>query len=318
MKTRFKTTVRACGLALLLLGAAGAAQARLQVVATLPDLGQVAQFVGGPDVEVQVLCPPDMDPHFLPAKPSLARRLAKADLMVYNGMELEIGWLPQLLGKARNPEIRPGRRGELDCSAALAVPLEVPGAGVDRSEGDVHPLGNPHYTLDPERMVAVGRLMAARMGELDPAHAADFTGRADAFAAEVARRVPAWRARTEAARHIPVIVYHRNWAYLVDWLGLNVVGEIEHRPGIAPSPRHVQELIDNGRHLPRLIVLATTWDHHHVSQEVAERSGAELVTVPSQTGAVAGADDYFALIDAICDGLAAAADRLERTGGGER
>lgn len=290
------------------------AAARVRVVATLPDLGHVARLVGADQVAVEVLCPGDRDPHFLPAKPSLSRTLAKADLLLYNGLELEIGWLPQLIGKARNPEIRPGRPGELDCSTAVADLLEVPGAGVDRSEGDVHPLGNPHYTLDPRRMAAVAAVLAERLGQLDPDHAADYRARSRAFAAEVDVRIPAWRATAGRATRVPVVIYHRNWAYLVDWLGLQVVGEIEHRPGIAPSPRHVQTLIDQGRHLPELLVVATTWDHHHVAQEVADRSGAELVTLPAQSGAADGADDYFALIDTICRELGAAGARLAARG----
>ncbi len=112
----------------------------------------------GPDVEVTVLCPPEMDPHFLPAKPSLARKLSQADLLVYNGLELEVGWLPQLINKARNPDIKPGSVGDVDCSRAVTDLLEVPGANIDRSEGDVHPQGNPHYTLDPQRMAQAAAL----------------------------------------------------------------------------------------------------------------------------------------------------------------
>jgi len=308
MKTtviRIAFWVAVCGGAL----AAGPARARVQVVATLQDLGSVVRYVGGDDVTVKVLCPGQMDPHYLPAKPSLARKRGKADMLVYNGLELEVGWLPQLIRKARNPAIRPGSKGDVDCSAAVTDLLEVRGGNADRSEGDIHPQGNPHYTLDPRRMVQVARYLAQRLGRIDPSHATDYETRADAFAAEVAQRLPRWEAQTAVAQSDPVIIYHRNWAYLVDWLHLNVIGEIEHRPGIAPSPRHVEDIIVLGRDRPHLLVLAAAWDHKHVAEEVARRSGGALVTVAAQPGVEAGVDDYLSLIDHICEGLAIAAAR---------
>ncbi len=291
--------------------AAAPVLAAVQVVATLPDLGSVVRYVGGDDVALQVLCPGEMDPHYLPAKPSLARKLAKADLLIYNGLELEVGWLPQLINKARNPDIRPGSRGAVDCSAAIDDLLEVPGANVDRSEGDVHPLGNPHYTLDPRRMVKVAKYVAERLARIDPGHGQAYRERADIFAREVAARLPEWESVTATARQDPIIIYHRNWAYLVDWLQLSVVGEIEHRPGIAPSPRHVEEVIVAGRDLGHLLVLAASWDHRHVAEEVAERAGGVLVVVPAQSGGKGGPADYFSLIDTICRDLAAGARKAE-------
>ncbi len=286
------------------------AVAKVKIVTTLTDLGSVARIVGGDDVEVTVLCPGEMDPHFLPAKPSLARKLAKADMLVYNGLELEVGWLPQLIRKARNPAIKPGSSGDVDCSVVITELLEVPGANVDRSEGDVHPLGNPHYTLDPRRMVLVAQHLAERLGRIDHAHAAAYQERAAGFAREVEAHMPTWRAQTAHAGEIPVIIYHRTWSYLVDWLGLNVVGEIEHRPGISPSPRHVQELIERARVMPELLIVAASWDHHHIAVEVAERTGAPLAVLPAQAGAVEGTADYFALLDMICRELAAATAQL--------
>jgi zinc/manganese transport system substrate-binding protein len=294
--------------AALLLGLdAGPAAAELKVVTTLTDLGRVAEAVGGDDVSVEVLCPGGRDPHYLPAKPSLARKLGKADLLCYNGLELEIGWLPQLIDKARNPRVRPGSPGDLDCSAALAEPLEVPHGPTDRGLGDVHPLGNPHYTLDPRLAAEIGRLMAERMARLDPPHAGAYRERADAFAARIAARLPEWESRTAVVRERPVVIYHRHWSYLAHWLGLDVVAEIEHRPGIAPSPRHVQEVIHRGRDLDRPIVVAAEWDHLDVAREVAERVGAPLAVLPGYSGAQAGTDDYIDFIDRICKGLREAA-----------
>jgi len=288
---------------------AGPAAATLKVVATLPDLGTVAELVGGDRVEVEVLCPGAMDPHFLPAKPSLARKLSKADALIYNGLELEVGWLPQLIRKARNPSVRPGAPGEIDCSRALSMILDVPEGEIDRSMGDIHPQGNPHYTLDPRRMVKVARHLAQKFGQLDPEGAEDYRNGAEAFASRVAENLPGWESAAAGASTLPILLYHMHWNYLVDWLDLTVVGEIENRPGIAPSPRHVQHLIDQGRHLSGVLVLAAHWDHRDVAEEVTERMGATLVILPGQTGGVDGADDWFAMMDLICSRLADGAGR---------
>lgn len=285
----------------------GPARAELRVVATLTDLGRVAEAVGGEDVKVEVLCPGSRDPHSLPAKPSLARKLAKADLLCYNGLELEIGWLPQLIDKARNPRVRPGAPGDLDCSAAILHPLELHHHPVDRGQGDVHPLGNPHYTLDPLILTEVARLMAARLGRLDPERADAYADRADAYVADIESRRAAWMERTAQVRGRPIIVHHSNWSYLVEWLGLDVVAEIEHRPGISPSPRHVQEVIGLGRGLDGPIVIAATWDHLDVTEEVAERIGAPLAVLPAYSGAQSGTHTYVDFMDRICERLAAAA-----------
>ena len=287
------------------------AEAKVHVVATLPDLGSVVRYVGGNTVQVEVLCPGPMDPHFLPAKPSLARKVGKADLLVYNGMELEIGWLPSLIRKARNPDVRPGSRGDLDCSRAVPNLLEVPKGQVDRSEGDIHPLGNPHYSIDPVRMKAVATLIGDRLAELDPAHEEAYSTRAAQFGAEVDRRLPSWRAAAAPAVKLPVIIYHRHWTYLIDWLGLNVVGEIENRPGIAPAPRHVRQLIDLGKKLPDVLILAATWSHLDVARDVAKRTGGHLAIVPGQTGGVDGAEDYFSFMDTVCSRLGTAASEAE-------
>ncbi len=291
--------------------AAAPALAELKVVATLTDLGRVVEAVGGDHVSVDVLCPGSRDPHSLPAKPSLARKLARADLLCYNGLELEIGWLPQLIDKARNPRVRPGAGGDLDCSAAVMHPLELHHHPVDRGEGDVHPLGNPHYTLDPRVTSEVARLVADRLGRLDPERAEEYLARADAFAARLEARRLDWIERTAAVRDHPVIVYHRNWSYLADWLELDVVAEIEHRPGISPSPRHVSDVIRRGALLEEPIVVAATWDHHHVAEEVAERIGAPLAVLPAYSGATEGAEDYVDFLDLICERLAAAAAAAE-------
>jgi zinc/manganese transport system substrate-binding protein len=287
----------------------GPAAAKVKVVATLADLGWIGEQVGGEDVEVEVLCPGHNDPHVLPAKPSLARKMKKADLLIYNGLELEVGWLPLLLDAARNPRIRPGQQGELDCSLALGEGeiLEVPTKEVDRSQGDIHPLGNPHYLLDPRKGIAVGHLIAERLARIDPAAAPRYRQRADDLAAELETHLEDWETRVERLPVKKIIVYHQQWEYLADWLGLDIVGVIENRPGISPAPRHVEGLIELGRAQDSVFVMAATWDHIDGAKRVAEKIGTELAVLPASSLAVEDAGGYLDLFEVICDQLEKAA-----------
>jgi len=301
-------------LAGVLVGAAGAdedaaADDRLRVVCTLTDLGWLAGRVGGDDVVVDVLCPGEYDPHFLPARPSLARTLGKADLLCYNGLELEVGWLPVLLDKARNPDLRPGRTGHLDCSHAVARVLEVPDAPVSRAQGDVHPHGNPHYLLDPRNGVAVAQLMAARMAELRPAAAERFAARAEDLAHEFAHRIDQWQRDAAPVRARPLVHHTKQWEYLADWLGLELLGAVEHRPGISPSPRHVDELVTRARAAGVREVVAAPWNHLDIARKAAERMGAELVVLPAAVASLPEAADYPTMFDVILARLRAGLDQ---------
>lgn len=288
-------------------GASDICLAKLQVVATLSDLGWIAEQVGGDDVEVSILCPGYQDPHYLPAKPSLARKMRSAELLVYNGLELEIGWLSVLIDAARNPRIKPGGRGELECAMALDTVLEVPTGDVDRSRGDIHPLGNPHYLLDPRNGVAVGQLMAERLAELDPDNADAYRRRAEALKAQMTSMMIQWREMLGDLSANSVIVYHQHWEYLLSWIGLNQVGAIEHRPGISPSPRHVKELINRGRSIDGVLVIAATWDNSKVSQEAARRMERPLIILPGAVGATEEVTSYPELFTVICRQLGEAA-----------
>jgi len=288
----------------------GQVLAKVRVVATLADLGWIAEQVGADDVEVEFLCQGHRDPHFLPAKPSLTRKLKKADLLLYNGLELEIGWLPLLMDAARNPRIRPGQQGELNCALALGEGeiLEVPVGEVDRSQGDIHPLGNPHYLLDPRNGIAVGRLMAERLARIDPEAADRYLSRAEKLAEEIEALIKNWEARVDSLAVKKVIVYHQQWEYLVDWLGLDILGVIENRPGISPAPRHVEGLIELGRLQGPVIVVAATWDHIDAAERVAEKTGSVLAVLPASTFATEEAAGYLDLFEVICGKLEAAAE----------
>lgn len=284
---------------------AAPAAAKVKIVTTLEDLGWIAAQVGGEDVEVEVLCPGHRDPHVLPAKPSLARKMKKADLLIYSGLELEIGWLPLLLDAARNPRIRPGQQGELDCSQALGEGeiLEIPAGQVDRSQGDIHPMGNPHYLLDPRNGAKVGRLIAGRLSLIDPPGAQKYLERAVHLEEMIASRLVDWEVRLADLPTRRVIVYHQQWEYLAAWLGLEIIGVVENRPGISPAPRHVEGLIELGKAQSPVLVIAATWDHIDGAARVADKVTAPLLVLPASAGAEDAAPGYLDLFEFICIGI---------------
>ncbi len=288
--------------ALLLAGSAGA-EKPLKVVCTLTDLAWLAAEVGGQDVEVSALCPGEYDPHFLPAKPSLARRLGKADLLCYSGLELEVGWLPVLLDKARNRKLRPGEPGELDCSEALEQVLDLPTGGISRAQGDVHPQGNPHYLLDPRNGVLVARLMADRMARLRPEAAGRFNDRAEKCTKDLQNRIGAWEKQAVSLRGGTVVQYHQQWEYLTEWLGLKILGDVEHRPGITPSPRHVSELVVRSREAKVELLIAAPWNHLDAAGKAAGRMSARLVVLPPAVEALPGVPGYVEMFDRIIQDL---------------
>jgi len=281
----------------------------MKVVCTTSDLGWLATEVGGDRVEVSVLCPGERDPHFLPAKPSLARKLGKADLLCYNGLELEVGWLPVLLEKARNPQVRPGQPGDLDCAGALEKVLEVPVGEVSRAQGDVHPEGNPHYLLDPRNGLLVARLMAERMAAMLSDEADNFFLRAEQLEADLEPRIKGWQEQADALRIRPLVVYTKQWEYLADWLGLDILGAVEHRPGISPSPRHVDELVGQAEQAGVRELVAAPWNHLDVAEKAAARMNVALVILPAAVDSREGAESYPALFDIILADLRAAVEQ---------
>jgi zinc/manganese transport system substrate-binding protein len=199
----------------------------------------LARTVGGDAVRITVLSPPDRDAHYLLARPSMMVALRRADLLIAVGGELEIGWLPAALQGASNPKILPGQSGYFEGAAQIAL-IEA-GQAADRARGDVHPMGNPHYYMDPERMAQVARALAGRLGALDPGQAQTFTANADTFAAAIAARVPRWK--QEAAGAPGVVAYHKDVNYLTELLGVPVLGYVEPLPGIPPTASHLQGLV---------------------------------------------------------------------------
>jgi zinc/manganese transport system substrate-binding protein len=255
------------------------AHADLEIVATLPSLAAIAAEVGGQSVTVRSLTSPAEDPHFVDARPDFIVALSRADVLIVNGLDLEIGWLPSLQAQSRNPDISTGGSGFVDASAGLAL-LEVATGAVDRSMGDVHPGGNPHYLLDPRRAADVALAIGARLAQLDPTNAATYLANSATVSAELtgfADQVAAEFADLGANR--PVVTYHRSFVYLAEWLGLTVAIELEPRPGVAPDPGHVATVLSTMRSASVHVILQEAWYPSSTSRQLAELAGATLITV---------------------------------------
>ncbi|MBX5484110.1 MAG: zinc ABC transporter substrate-binding protein [Myxococcaceae bacterium] len=275
-----KTWLRLLMSVWLLLG--GAASAKVKVVATLSDLGAITREVGGELVSVKVLARSTQDPHFVDARPSLVLDVANADLLIINGMELEAGWLPPVVTNSRNEKVQRGQPGFLDAST-LVTPKEVPTQKLDRSMGDIHPGGNPHYTLDPENAVKVSKGIAERLAQVDPAHASEYAANQAKFAEELTAKVAAWKQALAPFHGTDVVTYHKSWIYFVDFAGLDEVAFVEPKPGLPPSAGHVANVLGvmKARKVP--LILQEQWYPAGTSEQLARISGATLVRVPGQT-----------------------------------
>lgn len=283
----------------LVLVTAGAAEGVLSVVASTSNMGMLARTVGGDAVKVTVLAPPDRDPHTLQARPSMMLALRGADLLVAVGAELEVGWLPAGLSGASNPKIFPGQNGYFE--AAAQIPLIDKSGDADRSRGDVHPMGNPHVFLDPERMAAVAWALAGRLGQLDPSHAAAFAANAEAFAKAAAERVPKWKAQAAGARG--VVLYHKDANYLFALLDVPILGYVEPLPGIPPTAQHLSDLVARLTGTKGVVVY-TDYQPSQGPEFVAGKLGWKAMRLPIEAGPAAGAGAYFKLIDRWVDAVA--------------
>jgi zinc/manganese transport system substrate-binding protein len=291
---------------LSLLFASVISAAPLKVVATTADLASLAKEVGGEDADVQALASPSQDPHFVEAKPSLVLKIMKADAFVETGLELEVGWAPLLLQQSRNPRVQPGAPGFIDASAAIQ-PLEVP-ASPDRSQGDIHPGGNPHYLSDPANAGPVADLLAERFGALRPDKKDAFLSRAADFRRRLDGRMKEWTAKLAAARGAPFVSYHRDMLYFAAAFGLVSAGEIEPKPGIPPSPAHTAALIAAMKDKKARLILTAPWYEDRTPASLARETGARVVVFDPYPGAFPEAADY---LSAAGRNVKAVADALE-------
>jgi zinc/manganese transport system substrate-binding protein len=267
----------------------------LVVFACTPEWGALVQELGGARVEVTVATTARQDPHRIEARPSLIARPPRADLVVCNGAELEIGWLPLVLAQSGNARVQPGRPGYFEAAQFVQM-LEKP-AVVDRSMGDVHADGNPHLHLDPRNLLRVAEALAARLAELDPASAEHYAARHRDFAARMDAAIARWQKEGAELRDIRVVAHHRNWSYLAAWLGLQVVADLEPKPGIEPSAVHLARVLDKLKAEPAKMVLRTPYQSPRGSRWIAERAGIPDVELAYTVGGSDKARDLFSLFD---------------------
>lgn len=267
----------------------------LNVVTSTTDLYDIARAVGGSRIAAVHISEGYQDPHFVDPKPSFILRLRKADVFAFVGLDLEIGWMNLLLDGAKNQKIRMGGPGYLDVSQVVSV-LDVARGNVDRSQGDVHPRGNPHYWLHPENGRRIARLFRDKFVELDPAGRAQYDRGFAEFTAKLNAAERSWAPLIARIKGKPVVAYHTSWRYFADYTGMNIVGFMEPKPGVPPSPSHLLGLVRTMRQTgAKLIIMEPFYDRRTVDV-IAKQTGARVLVLPPSVGGVKGLNDYVQLL----------------------
>jgi zinc/manganese transport system substrate-binding protein len=303
MITKFATTTSA--LALAALTSMGAAvNGKIHVVATTPDLAAVAREIGGDAVDVIALAKPTEDPHFVDAKPSHIVTLNRADVLIDGGAELELGWLPPLLESARNAKIAAGSPGRIVASQGIKM-LEVP-TSFDRSKGDVHSLGNPHFMIDPLDVKIVAGNMADHFAQVDPKNAGAYKANLAAFNTKVDANLKRWQQELEAFKGSKIVTYHKDFPYFAERFHLDIVENLEPKPGIAPSPAHLAQVIQTMKSSGARVIVVQPYQNRKTAETVARQTNGIVVDIPQQPGAKKGAETYFSNMDNMVRALATA------------
>ncbi|MBN2161446.1 MAG: zinc ABC transporter substrate-binding protein [Pontiellaceae bacterium] len=275
----------------------------LNIVTTTSDLGSIAAAVAGDHAKVESICTGKEDPHHLQARPKYIMMARNADLWIRTGMELEIGWEMPVIDGSRNSNIRPGQPGHLDASTNIEK-LDIPDAGtISRALGDVHAQGNPHYLTDPLNARLVARDIAERLAQLDPANAEAYRANAAAFQQRIDERIPEWTRAMAAFENQSIVTYHKSWIYFAKRFGMPIAIELEPKPGVPPSPAHLNQVVQTVQQQKIGVILQEPWYSKKPAQLVAGKTGARIVVAPIATGGDPAATDYFSLIDLIIQRL---------------
>lgn len=272
------------------------AAGKLQVMTATTDLAALAQEIGGDKVDVESVAKGYQDPHFVEAKPSFLLKLRRADLLIVVGLELEIGWLPPLITQSTNPKIQVGAPGYFDASRFAKI-LEIPTGAVTRAEGDVHPQGNPHYWLDPDNGLRIAKGIAVKFSEMRPSDAAYFAERYSAFEQKIKQTDQQWQAQMKPYAARKIVTYHRSWPNFAEHFGLNVVGYVEPRPGIPPSPQHTVELIGQMKRDNVKVIVVEPYFDLKTPNSIARETGGTVVVLMPSVGGEKEITDYFKLFD---------------------
>ena len=267
----------------------------LEVFACEPEWGALVTELAGEHAEITVALTAFQDPHRLQARPSLIASTRRADLVVCTGAELEIGWLPLLLRRSGNPNIRPGTPGYF-LAADYVRKLEVP-MRLDRSQGDIHPQGNPHVHLSPHNITRIARKLTERLAELDPKNAAVYKMRLDDFVERWQGAIDTWEVRAQQLKGLAIVPHHRSFSYLADWLGLDVIATVEAKPGIPPSGAHLSSLLEKLNNYPPVAVVRTPYANEKPTTWLAERLDKPQLVLPYTIGGHEDATNLFALFE---------------------
>lgn len=274
------------------------ATSKINVVASVPDLAAIAVEIGGDKINVKALAKGYQDPHFVDAKPSYILDLNKADLLIYVGLDLEIGWLPVLITGSRNSKISTRNApGNLDASTMITNILDVPTFPIDRSMGDVHPGGNPHYLLDPRNGIQVAKGIAAKLSEIDPENKSYYESNLANFNKRLYQKIKDWETRLSFFHDTKIVSYHKLWNYFNEWAGFKQVATIEPKPGIPPSPSHLADVIKKIKTSDVKLVIASNYYPEKTARLVAEKAGIDFLILPTQVGGVKGVENYSDLFD---------------------
>ena len=274
---------------------ASVVHAKLNVVATTSDLGAIAREIGKDKVEVTSLAKPTEDPHFVDAKPSFIVKLNKADLLIEGGLQLEIGWLPNLVVGARNQKILAGEKGYLVASAEVPI-IEVP-TTADRAMGDVHPMGNPHFMLDPLNGKIVAMHICDRLCLIDVVNCNYYKDNLKDFTKRLYQKLSEWKKALEPFRGTKIVTYHKTFPYFANRFNLNVVGALEPKPGIPPSPTHINSLIPMMKNEGVKLILIEPFRERKTPEFAASQTGAKVVVFPIMAGSQKETGDYLSLFD---------------------
>jgi zinc/manganese transport system substrate-binding protein len=284
--------------------------AQLNVVTTTEDIASLVQVIGGKWVNVESLSRGYQDTHFVQAKPSLMIIVHKADLLIYQGMELEVGWLPLLIRGSRNPKVFFGQPGNLDLSLSID-PIEVPQGALDRSMGDVHAFGNPHYNLGPSNIKPMLFMLSDHLSELDPAHEVQFKSNRNSFIKKFNARLAEWKQRMAPFKGKQVVTFHRTWSYFLREFGMHYVGTLEPVPGIQPSPSHLIRLSQLMKAENVRLILQANYYRDKFANLLADKTGAQVLALPPGVGGVPEAGDTIKLFDYLINKITKALSENE-------
>jgi zinc/manganese transport system substrate-binding protein len=277
------------------------AAAALNVFACEPEWAALAQELGGEKLSAYSATTARQDPHRMEAKPSLIARIRSADMVICSGSELEIGWLPLLLTQSGNDRIQPGKPGFVEASQFVAR-LEIPRV-IDRSLGDIHPSGNPHVHLDPRNIAKVAEALTGRLSELDHANADFYKARADSFRDRWQGAIGRWQQRAAPLKGMPVVVYHKDMSYFINWAQMREAGSLEPKPGIPPTPSHLAQLVEQMKRDPAKAVVYSPYNNPRAAEFLSEGAKIPVVPLPFTVGGSEGAKDLFGLFDDTIDRL---------------